>query len=128
MVNANIQAGGNTRTGAQDRSALISVYDISGVLERAFGRQLLSLIVGENVDAVQLWSTGDLEPSEENERRLRNAHKVYELLCTAEDDRTIRAWFMGMNSQLEDTSPAEALADDQVRNVMVSARAFVSAG
>jgi hypothetical protein len=35
---------------------------------------------------------------------------------------------MGMNPQLEDVSPAEALAEDRYREVMAAARAFVSGG
>ncbi|TCW18822.1 hypothetical protein EDD19_1484 [Dietzia cinnamea] len=35
---------------------------------------------------------------------------------------------MGMNPQLDDVSPAEALADGQHREVMAAARAFVAGG
>lgn len=40
----------------------------------------------------------------------------------------IRAWFMGMNPQLGDESPIEALREGRVRDVMAAARAFVNAG
>jgi len=106
MMNDITQARSTARTTGQ-----ISAQDISGVLSRVLGAQLLSLIVGESVEAIQGWSTGSAAPSDKSERRLRNAYGVYDLL-----------------RKVEDTSPAEALADDQVRNVMVSARAFVGAG
>lgn len=43
-------------------------------------------------------------------------------------DPTIRAWFMGMNPQLDDVSPAEALAEDRFREVLAAARAFLAGG
>jgi hypothetical protein len=36
--------------------------------------------------------------------------------------------FMGMNPQLDDVSPAEALAEGRHRQVMAAARALVSGG
>ncbi|EPR75857.1 hypothetical protein ADILRU_1817 [Leifsonia rubra CMS 76R] len=121
-------AGNKARTSAHNRATQISVLDITGVLARVLGRQVLSVIVGKGSRTIQRWVSGDTQPSAEDERRLRNAYQVYALLSSAEGDHTIRAWFMGMNPQLEETSPAEALAEDQARNVMVAARAFINGG
>jgi hypothetical protein len=77
---------------------------------------------------VQRWASGDLSPSAKDEKVLRDAYQVYALLLTVEGDHTVRAWFMGMNPQLEDESPAEALAAGRNREVMAAARAFVNGG
>jgi len=114
------------RTSTPNLSTPISAQDITGTLERVLGRQLLAAILNKSVRSLQDWFADESVPSAEDERRLGNAYKVYALLTTAEGDDTIRAWFMGMNSQLEDASPAESLADDQVRSVMIAARAFVA--
>jgi len=116
------------RTSAHNSATQISTQDVSSALARVLGRQLLSVIVDKGARTIQRWISGESTPGAEDERRLRNAYQVYALLSTVEGDHTIRAWFMGMNPQLEDDSPAEALAADQARNVMAAARAFVNGG
>jgi len=118
--------GSGARTSAHNSATQISAQDISGALARVLGRQLLNVIVGKGPRTIQRWIAGDSVPMAEDERRLRNAYQVYMLLSTVEGDHTIRAWFMGMNPQLEDESPAEALAAGQTRNVMAAARAFAN--
>ncbi|WP_150463201.1 hypothetical protein [Nesterenkonia ebinurensis] len=92
------------------------------------GKQLLSFIIGRDPKSVQRWARGEAHPREREERILRNAFQVYALLDQVESDHTIRAWFMGMNPQLDDESPAEALAAEQFRDVTAAARAFISGG
>lgn len=121
-------AESNARTSAHNNATQIGTQDIAVALARVLGRQLLNVIVGKGTRTIQRWISGDSTPMAEDERRLRNAYQVYALLTTVEDDHTIRAWFMGMNPQLEDESPAEALGADQARNVMAAARAFINCG
>ncbi|MBH0083310.1 hypothetical protein [Salinibacterium sp. SWN167] len=121
-------AGSSTRTSAADDCAQISIHDISGALENVLGRELLSFIVGAGGGMLPEWITGESMSSAGGERRLRSAYEVYALLRAEEDDRTIRARFMGMNSELDDVSPAEAIAGDQLRKVMIAARAFAAGG
>lgn len=59
---------------------------------------------------------------------MRTAYQMFDLLESEESDHTIRAWFMGMNPQLDDESSAEALREDQHRAVMAAARAFLAGG
>ena len=69
-----------------------------------------------------------MRPRETAEKRLRAAYQVFRLLEGCEAFPTIRAWFMGMNPQLDDLSPTEAIANDQYRDVMSAARTFASGG
>jgi len=62
------------------------------------------------------------------EQRLRAAFQVFQLLVSVESPHTVRAWFTGMNPQLDDLSPAEALRGGQDRAVLAAARAFVAGG
>ena len=126
MTNNLPRAGRSARALAQDNSGLISTQDMSEQLVRVLGKQLLSVIFNERGEGPQNWVDSDAAPSTENEKRLRDTYKVYELLRTEDHDRTVRAWFMGMNSQLEDISPAEALALGRARDVMIAARSFVN--
>lgn len=56
------------------------------------------------------------------------AFQVVELLSPVEATPTIRAWFIGMNPQLDDESPTEAIRAGRHREVMAAARAFVAGG
>ena len=120
--------GDRARTSAHNDAVQISAQDVSGDLARVLGRQLLAVIVDKGPRTIQRWIAGETLPGTEDERRLRNAYQVYLLLSSAEGDHTIRAWFMGMNPQLDDEAPAEALAGDKSRDVMSAARAFVNGG
>jgi len=53
---------------------------------------------------------------------------VQQLLLTADAPDVVCPWFMGMNPELNDETPAEALVDGRAREVMAAARAFVNAG
>jgi hypothetical protein len=117
-----------TRTTAHKDAIQINAQDLSSELARVLGRQLLGIIVHKGARTIQRWISGDSAPIAEDERRLRNAYQVYLLLSPVEGDHTVRAWFMGMNPQLEDEAPAEALAADKYREVMSAARAFVNGG
>ncbi|MGV8913614.1 MAG: hypothetical protein ACOH14_13465 [Rhodoglobus sp.] len=121
-----IHTGNKARTSAHSRSTQINIQDISETLADVLGRQLLGLIVNKSPRSVLRWINSETQPTPDDERRLRNTYQVYALLSSEEGDHTIRAWFMGMNPQLEDNSPAEALAEDRARDVMVAARAFIN--
>jgi hypothetical protein len=45
-----------------------------------------------------------------------------------ESDHTIRAWFIGMNPQLDDESPIEAVLSGRHKEVLAAARAFLAGG
>jgi hypothetical protein len=121
-----MHTGNHARTSAHNRSTQTSVQEVSDTLARILGRQLLGSIVGKGPRTILRWVNNQASPSTEDERLLRNAYQVYALLSSEEGDHTIRAWFMGMNPQLEDASPAEALAGGNARDVMVAARAFIN--
>lgn len=78
--------------------------------------------------AVTRWVSGDAVPPAREEDLLRDTFQITQLLSEVEPDEVIRAWFMGMNPQLGDESPVEALREGRVRDAMAAARAFVNAG
>jgi len=121
-------ASGASRSKAHSRSVQISVEDITVQLLRILGKHLLALIVGRDSRSVARWAAGENHPGHVEERKLRNAFQIFELLASVESDHTVRAWFMGMNPQLNDDSPAEALAAERFQDVAAAARAFIAGG
>ena len=78
---------------------------------------------------VTRWATGEtLDIRYESEQRLRAAYECMRLLLQFDAPETVRAWFVGLNPQLDDVSPIEALRAGQLRDVVLAARAFVAGG
>ncbi len=114
---------------AHRASVVESTAEIARFLGENLGPKLVAFIVGADPKTVTRWAhSNGRTPQEDAERRLRGAYQVFQLLQTVESPHTIRAWFMGMNPQLDDRSPAEALNEGQRREVMAAARAFTNGG
>ena len=113
---------------AHARSVHTSVADVSRFLDDVLGGVLAGYVVGVDPKTLKRWADGDQAPREAAERRLRAAHQVFMLVQTVEEAPTVRAWFIGMNPQLDDVSPAEAIREDRYREAMSAARAFVRGG
>jgi hypothetical protein len=73
------------------------------------------------------WERAERTPHPDAERRLRHAYQIVQLLLERESAETVRAWFVGMNPDLDDQAPVLALAEDPVR-VLQAARAFLAHG
>ena len=117
-----------TRVRAHREVLKTSPQDLSSELSRVLGRQLVGLIVGKDARTVLRWNAGETKPAAPQERKLRDSYQIYLTLAAVEGDHTIRAWFMGMNPQLDDESPAEVIAAGRAKDVMAAARAFATGG
>lgn len=120
------QVDGSVRAHAQ--AVQDSPAEIAAFLRDHLGVQLTALLADVDVRTVNRWAADEGSPRETAEKRIRAAYQVFRLLEGFEASPTIRAWFMGMNPQLDDLSPTEAIANDQYRDVMSAARAFASGG
>ncbi len=107
-----------------------SSEEVAGYLQELLGRQLVAYIAGvKDAKTVTRWASGEVEKiRDENERRIRAAYEVAQLLVGFDSPRVVKAWFIGMNPQIEDLSPAEALHEGRLREVMAAAREFVAGG
>jgi hypothetical protein len=97
-------------------------------LKRMMGPKLLALAIGVDDSTIDRWIGAKSQPNLQNEAKVRACYQVYELLKPVDESPTIRAWFMGMNPQLDDRSPAEAVAEGDLREVLMAARAFRAGG
>ncbi len=98
--------------------------DLVKALIGKLGTKIVAFIADKNPSTISRWASGENVPDEYALRSLRAAYQVFDLLESEESDHTTRAWFIGMNPQLDDVSPAEALKEGRLREVMAAARAF----
>jgi hypothetical protein len=106
-----------------------SIEQITAYLEEVLGRKLVAALAGvADPKAVGRWAAGERSPRAAAEERLRVAYQVFRLLLTEESKHTIRAWFIGLNPQLNDESPIMVIRAGRFQEVMVAAKAYVSGG
>lgn len=108
--------------------AQIPMPEVVRQLSQHLGLQLLAITVDAAPVDIDRWGTGEAAPPPTQERRLREAHEVWQFVLSVESLQMTRAWWMGMKDGLDDLSPAEAIAADRARDVMAVARYFVEAG
>lgn len=106
-----------------------SVADMACVLQEMLSRRLTAYVAGvKDGKSVTRWANGETDIRFESEQRLRAAYEIAQMLSSFESPATVRAWFVGLNPQLEDTSPAEAIHDGRLQDAMSAARAFIAGG
>ncbi|MGA1836039.1 hypothetical protein VD659_03825 [Herbiconiux sp. 11R-BC] len=113
---------------AHARSVRSSAAVVVARLQEVLGRDVVSLITDKQPRTVSRWIAGDASPTAQDQQVLRDTLQVVELLSEVEGPEVTRAWFIGMNPQLDDESPAEEIAAGHVRDVLAAARAFINAG
>jgi hypothetical protein len=114
---------------AHQQATRYQIADIANYLRELLGQRLVAFAAGVNDSkAVAAWSDGSRVPRPEAERRLRLAFQVFHLLQAQESPHTVRAWFVGINPQLNDESPAEAIREGKLKDVWTAAQAYVAGG
>lgn len=119
-----------TRTDSAHRTQVsFEIADIAAFLQETLGQRLVAFMAGvSDPKTVGQWIRGAQRPRHESEEHLRTAFQVFHLLQDEESPHTVRAWFIGMNPQLDDVSPAEAIHEGELKDVWVAAKAYVSGG
>jgi hypothetical protein len=112
---------------AHTASVRTDAAEIAQFLNENLGPILTAFIAGVDKRTIGRYIKGD-HPRPEAEKRLRAAYQIFNLILDVEANHTVRAWFMGMNPQLDDESPAEAIAAGDFRGTMAAARAFIAGG
>ncbi|HEY3829960.1 MAG TPA: hypothetical protein VGL57_12245 [Solirubrobacteraceae bacterium] len=120
------------RSAPQDahRKAVEStIKDVVVYMQEVLGQKLVAYIAGvSDPRTVGRWAAGERAPRAEHEQRLRCAYQTFQLLLTEESPHTVRAWFLGLNPQLDDESPAQSIHEGNSRGVLVAAKAFLAGG
>jgi hypothetical protein len=121
---------GRTATSeAHERAVSFEIKDVARYLQEALGQKLVAYLAGvADPKRVGRWAQGAQAPRDEAERRLRAAFQIFHLLLAEESAHVTRAWFIGMNPQLDDDSPAEAIRDGRLKEALAAAKAFIAGG
>ncbi|MFE6891955.1 XRE family transcriptional regulator [Streptomyces sp. NPDC057694] len=94
-------------------------------LQETFSQKVTALIAGvEDSKQVGRWARDQNAPRIDSENRMRAACQVFAFIADCENGHIARAWMLGMNPQLDDTSPIEAIAKGRFKEVMAAARSF----
>jgi hypothetical protein len=111
---------------AAHRSAVNESFDsIVAFLVELLGPSLVAHIAHVDNSTINRWANNNTRPDNpDKERRIRATHQIARLLLGHDANHTVRAWFIGMNPQLDDEAPADVLREDRLRDVLVAARAF----
>jgi len=118
---------------AYDHSARIEFPALVRELCEILGPKLVAYIAGvREVRAVRQWSAGEREARPPIPERLRFTLQVALLVSRHDSPAVARAWFQGLNPQLDDRSAARLLRSGDLEEVgpliLSAARAFVSGG
>lgn len=116
--------------GVAHRTAVTSsASDMAAFLQDALGQKLVAYMVGiSDEKAVGAWAKGSRAPRPDTLAKLRAVYQVFRLLSETDSPHTVRAWFIGMNPQLGDESPAEGIRAGREREVWSAAKSFVANG
>lgn len=107
----------------------MDIAGVAGYLQEVLGQKLVAYMTAvRDAKGVGQWARGVQVPRLEAEKRLRGIYQVLHLLLTVDSPHIARAWFIGMNPQLDDEAPADAIRDGRLKEVLVAAQAFVSGG
>lgn len=114
---------------AHQQSVTFAISDVARFLQETLGQKLTAYMAGvADPKRVGHWVKGAQEPRVEAEQRLRAAFQIFHLIQSVDSAHVVRAWFIGMNPQLDDASPAQAIRDGQLKETIAAARAFVAGG
>lgn len=121
-----------TSTDHHHRQAIAaSLPVLAGLLQEVLTRRLTAYIVGvKDTKTVARWANGEIIDIRDQavEQRLRTTYEITQLLLGSDSAQTVRAWFIGLNPQLGDVSPAEAIHVGQLKEALAAARLFVVSG
>jgi hypothetical protein len=112
---------------AHRKSVKWSFDHMAEFLRDQLGLKLVGHMAKVDPKTVAHWAQGQT-PRPEAEKRVRLAFQVFQLLQADDDAHTVRAWFIGINPQLDDQAPADAVRAGRLEDVWVAAQAYIAGG
>ena len=112
---------------AHRQAMSVPLNELAGSLQELLSRRMTTQIAGvKDGKTITRWASGEITEIRdfEVEQRLRTAYEIAQLLLVSDPPQTVKAWFLGLNPFLNDTSPIEALGAGQLKETIGAARAF----
>jgi len=120
-----------TITQAHKEAVSAPLNELVSALQDRLSRRVTAYIAGvDSVKTVNRWASGEVTTvrDHEIEQRLRTAYEIFLLLNNYDSVNTVKGWFIGLNPQLDDVAPIDAIRDGQLREAISAARAFTIGG
>lgn len=118
-------------TQAHKEAISVPVNELVSALQARLSRRITAYIAGvDNAKTITRWASGEITTirDHEMEQKLRTAYEIFLLLTNYEGVSTVKAWFIGLNPQLGDVAPIDALREGRLRDALSAARAFTVGG
>lgn len=117
-----------TRAEVDERAESAPVTEVVGALRDVLDTRVTAVIAGTaEPGEIERWAEGQGSPAPAVARRLRDALRVVDLLLEVDEPAVVRAWFMGMNPELDDRAAALVIAEEP-ELVLDAARFFAAHG
>lgn len=113
---------------AHRQATMAPVSEVARVLQDVLSRRLTAFLAGvSDGKTVSRWASGEISQIRDHtmEQRLRTSYEIVQLLMQYDSAQTVKAWFIGLNPQLGDVSPAEAIHEGRLKESIAAARAFL---
>lgn len=117
----------NAVTKGHIETTRMGIHDVARELVDALGPTLVAVLAGvRDRKLPNKWAQPEgPTPRDEAHSRLRTAHRVFRAIKDEENEYVARAWFIGLNPLLDETSPVVALNEGREREVIEAALRFV---
>jgi hypothetical protein len=118
---------------AHDRAVRATFPEVVTLLREILGAKLTAYLGSvKETRAVNEWADSTREPSDGVQQRLRLALRIALAIAGTDGADVTRAWFQGLNPQLDDRSPARLLREGDLADVgpavIAAERAFLVGG
>jgi hypothetical protein len=118
---------------AHERATRATFPEVVTMLNEILGSKLCAYLGSvKEARAVHEWADGTREPNDMTRQRLRVALRVALAIADTDGAEVTRAWFQGLNPQLDDRSPARLLREGDLAEVgpavTAAERAFLVGG
>ncbi|MDQ2683858.1 MAG: XRE family transcriptional regulator, partial [Chloroflexota bacterium] len=91
------------RRAAHRQASSAPIAAVASELQRVLGPSLATVTLGlRDPKAIRQWARGARQPRPAQETALRSAYQVVTMLSVVEEPDVVRAWFAGMNPELDD--------------------------
>jgi hypothetical protein len=106
----------------------MDIHEVAARMNAHLGPTLVAALSGSKDRKLPIrWAKSDgPRPGHDFERRLRLGHRLWTQISSAGDDHIARAWFIGGNPMLGESTPLTAIREDRDAEVMAAAEAFVN--